>query len=392
MTKNDALIVVGRLSYPSGTAPSNRVHLYCKALKEAKGFPFVINLHSAFVKPQTFNYLGRNEGVPFYYAQKTTMRENRFLQRSLNKIKGIINSFIIISRLRRKNNIKVLFFTTTASIEFIFFLFLKCIKVPIIREINEAPSFIRKGKKMTRYHGLVLRLRLKMYSEIIVISDHLNNFYSNIFPRKNIFQIPILVDMDRFNIYKKNKVNEKKIITYVGAMGGNKDGLEDLIEAMAIVKNKNKNVQLELIGSAPEKDILRLKNKVESLGLNDVISFLGSKKADEIPSILANSDLMVLARPDNNQAKAGFPTKLGEYLASGKPVVITKTGEISKYLTDNISAYLSEPGDINDFAGRMIIALKDKNAEKIGLNGLDIANRNFNYKLFGKKILEIIRK
>ena len=150
-------------------------------------------------------------------------------------------------------------------------------------------------------------------------------------------------------------------------------------------------MQLELIGSAPEKDIIRLMNKVESLDLNDVISFLGSKKADEIPSILANSDLMVLARPDNNQAKAGFPTKLGEYLASGKPVVITKTGEISKYLTDNISAYLSEPGDINDFAGRIIIALKDKNAEKIGLNGLEIANRNFNYKLYGKKILEIIR-
>ena len=81
---SDGLIVIGRLSYPSGSAPSNRVHLYCKALKEAKGFPFVINLHSTFTKPQPFNYLGRYEGVPFYYSQKTPMRENKFIQRYLN--------------------------------------------------------------------------------------------------------------------------------------------------------------------------------------------------------------------------------------------------------------------------------------------------------------------
>ena len=49
--------------------------------------------------------------------------------------------------------------------------------------------------------------------------------------------------------------------------------------------------------------------------------------------------MLVLARPDNIQAKGGFPTKLGEYLATGNPVVVTKVGEIPNYLIDGVNAF-----------------------------------------------------
>lgn len=387
---SEGLIVIGRLSYPSGSSPSNRVHLYCKALKEAKGFPFVINLHSTFTKPQPFNYLGRCEGIPFYYSQKTPIRHNKLIKRNINKIKGLINSCVIIRRLKKKHNVKVLFFSTSILDEVIFFLFLKVIKISIIRECNEAPFLIDKGKKESKFNNFLLHLRLKLWDEIIVISDYLNNYYSAIFPKNKIFQIPILVDMARFSNSLKTRIDGKKVITYIGYMGGNKDGLDNLIEVMSIVRKKVSDTRLQLVGSAPKEDLLLLKNKIDTLGLNDVVGFLGSKNNDEIPHILSNSDLLVLARPDNNQAKAGFPTKLGEYLASGKPVVITKTGEIPKYLIDNKSAYLAEPDDILNFAEKVIFALNDENAEKIGANGYEIADKNFNYHLYGKEIIEII--
>lgn len=389
--KNDGLIVIGRLSYPSGSAPSNRVHLYCKALLKTKGFPFVINLHSTFTKSQQFNYLGRNEGVPFYYPQKTPMRENNLIKRNINKIKGIINSFVVIRRLQQKHNVKVLFYSTSIVNEVIFFMFLKLMKISIIKDCSEAPLFIRQEKKAIKLNNFLLHLQLKLYDEIIVISDHLNQYYSAIFPKNKIFQIPILVDMERFHNSVKPRTDGKKVITYIGYMGGNKDGLDILIGAMAIISNKVMTAQLELVGSASKEDILRLKKKIWDLGLNDVVCFLGSKNTKEIPSILSNSDLLVLARPDNNQAKAGFPTKLGEYLASGKPVVITKTGEIPKYLIDNKSAYLTAPDDIINFADRVIFALYDQNAKTIGKNGYEVANKNFNYNLYGEKILEIIQ-
>lgn len=174
-------------------------------------------------------------------------------------------------------------------------------------------------------------------------------------------------------------------------MGGNKDGLENLISSMVFVTNKNKQTVLHLVGSAPEGDMVRLRNKVKTLGLCDTVIFLGKKNAEEIPSILLNSDLLVLARPDNKQAKAGFPTKLGEYLACAKPIVITITGEIPKYLKNKESAYLSKPDDIQDFADKINYALSDKNAEKIGKEGFKIANNNFNYQLYGKKLFDLLQ-
>lgn len=388
--KKDALVIIGRLSYPSGSAPSNRVHLYCKALKHEKGFPFVINLHSTFTKPQKFDYLGRNDGIPFYYAQATVIRERRLLIRNFNKIRGLVNTICMISKIKKKYDLKVLFYTTEGIDELILFVFLKLMKIEIIKECSEIPSFIKDEKKYVKFHNFFLRMRVKMYNNIIVISDYLNNYYSQIFPQNKIFQIPILVDMSRFqNIEVKE--HPGKIITYIGMMGGNKDGLENLLEAMALVKDKNINTRLHLVGSAPEADMIRLRNKVKKLDLCETVDFLGKKSPEEIPSILCNSDVLVLARPDNVQAKAGFPTKLGEYLACAKPVVITITGEIPKYLKDNESAYLSKPGDIHDFAEKINFALSDQNAQVIGKKGYDIANNNFNYQLYGKRIFEILQ-
>lgn len=390
--KNEALIVIGRLGYPSGTAPSNRVHLYCKALKEVNGFPFIINLHSTFTKKKTFGYLNRYDGIPFYFPQKTPYKIKNIIIRNSNKIIGLINTVLIIKRLQKRNNIKVLFYGTNVTDEIFLFLFFKLMRIAIIRECSEAPSYITKNSKNLRMNNFFLCLKLKMYDQLIVISDYLKFFYSKKFDRNAILQIPILVDMKRFCDKHEKKKHEKKIITYIGYMGGNKDGLENLIESMRILKKTNKNIQLQLVGSAPNEDMLRLRSMVMSLGLSDLILFLGKKEVEEIPALLLNSDLLVLARPDHNQAKAGFPTKLGEYLASGNPVVITTTGEIPKYLQHNISAYLAKPDDINDFAEKVIYALSDENAAEIGKKGYEIANRNFNYQIYGKEILKILQK
>jgi glycosyltransferase involved in cell wall biosynthesis len=195
--------------------------------------------------------------------------------------------------------------------------------------------------------------------------------------------------MDRFkNI--ETSIHSGKVITYVGFMGGNKDGLENLIGSMALVNNKVKNVHLQLVGSAPADDLAKLKKQVAGLNLDSAITFLGKKTTNEIPYILHNSDLLVLARPNNKQAQAGFPTKLGEYLASGKPVVITSTGEIPKYLKDKESAYLSEPDNIHDFADKLLYALSDQNANAIGKKGYAVANQYFNYRNYGKRVVEIL--
>lgn len=389
--KNDSLVVIGRLSYPSPSAASNRVHLYCKALKGVKGSPLVINLHSTFPQKKVISYLGRNDGIPFYFAQKSPYRKKNIVVRNYKKIIGLINTVIVVRKVNRRNHTKVLFYNCEYADEVFVGICLRLSGIKIIRDFSEAPSYIIKNKKNPFIESFLHRCRLKIYHDIIVISEYLNKFYSAKFPAGHIYQIPILVDIERFTARKDTPRSQKPLLTYVGFMGGNKDGLQDLIEAMKVVKDAVPDFTLNLIGTASARELTQLKNKVSELGLQDHIVFVGSKSPSEIPGYLLQSDLLVLARPNNNQAKAGFPTKLGEYLASKKPVVITKTGEIPKYLEDGKTAYLAEPDDVNNFAQKVIAALNDVHSKTVGENGFEVAARNFNYKLYGEKILEIIK-
>lgn len=389
--KTEGLIVIGNLSYPNASAPSNRVHLYCKAVKIEKGFPFIINLNRSIVEKRPFQFLARYEGIPFFYTQTNNNGKENYFKRKIKKIKSYIQIYGIIQRLSKNYQIKVLFYNTNITNEFLLYIFLKFKHIGIIRECNESPLFIRNEKKGKYLYTFFYSIRLKLYSGVIVISDFLYEYYSTFLSQRKIFQIPILVDIERFGHPLPIIPNKIKTITYIGSMGDNKDGLPDLIESMSFLKNKYSEFKLQLVGQAAKKEINYLKNKVAVLDLNENVQFLGRKELNEIPEILQRSDVLVLARPSNPQSKAGFPTKLGEYLATGKPVVITRTGEISRFLKDRESAYLVNPGNPQAFSDKILEALSDPQNEKVGRNGFSVAYNNFNYKLYGKKLIEIIK-
>ena len=48
---------------------------------------------------------------------------------------------------------------------------------------------------------------------------------------------------------------------------------------------------------------------------------------------------------DDVRSTARFPTKIGEYLASGRPIVTTAVGEMPRYFEDGVTAFISAPDD-----------------------------------------------
>ena len=117
----------------------------------------------------------------------------------------------------------------------------------------------------------------------------------------------------------------------------------------------------------------------------------GEFSRDKIPAIIKNASLLALPRPDSKQAQGGFPTKLGEYLATGNPVCATTVGEIPDYLIDDESIYFAEPGSINSFADAMKRALSNPlKAKRIGTNGRKVAETHFNKDIQAKKLYDFL--
>ena len=151
-------------------------------------------------------------------------------------------------------------------------------------------------------------------------------------------------------------------------------------------------MKLYIIGPIPKKEEEKVNLKlIDDLGISDQIVFTGLVPAKQMPQLLKNAEVLALDRPDNMQAKYGFATKMGEYLLSERPVVVTKVGDFPLFFKDGESALLANPSDANDFATKLNWALDNpKAAERIGKRGAEVAMREFNYITESKKIADVI--
>lgn len=123
----------------------------------------------------------------------------------------------------------------------------------------------------------------------------------------------------------------------------------------------------------------------------DSVVFTDSVSPTAIPQYFVDAEMLVLARPDNIQAKYGFPTKLGEYLLSGRPVVLTDVGNISDFLVDGKNAFIAEPGNIKSISNKMIeVSNNPDRANTIAIAGKETALDEFNSIKETRKILSIM--
>lgn len=232
----------------------------------------------------------------------------------------------------------------------------------------------------------------KLLNGLFVISTPLKEaFISEGVNANKIHIVNMTVDPNRFDHVKPT--TEDRYIAYCGTASNNKDGVDELIKAFALVAKKVNDIKLYIIGNTPsQNDRTGNLALVEELNIKDRVVFTGIMSADDMPQILTNAQVLALDRPDSLQAQCGFPTKLGEYLLTRKPVVVTKVGDIPKFLKDGVSALLAEQRNSKDFAEKILWALENPiEASIIGQKGYEVALEYFNNETETKKIIDVFK-
>jgi glycosyltransferase involved in cell wall biosynthesis len=114
------------------------------------------------------------------------------------------------------------------------------------------------------------------------------------------------------------------------------------------------------------------------LGIARDVRLHGKVRADAVARRLEGCHVLVLPRPASRQAEGGFPTKLGEYLATGRPVVTTSVGDIPKYLQAGINCLMVPPGNLPLMSEAIASVATDYgHAESIGQAGQQLAQTTF---------------
>ena len=260
-------------------------------------------------------------------------------------------------------------------------------RAKVFCEITEHPEVFIHSKKAERANQRKLKL-LKRFDGLFVISHSLKEYYvNNGIEDGKVHVINMFVDTGRFKGLKKQ--TGERYIGYCGTVSYNKDGVDCLIKAFAIFHQKHPDYRLKIIGRGiSERVIPTLKQLAVDLGVAEAVEFMGQVAPEKMPQLLYDASILALARPSSVQAQNGFPTKLGEYLATGNPVVVTTVGEIPDFLKDGENAYLAIPDDPEEFARQLIwVADNYEEAKIIGMRGRELSESAFNYAVQAKRVL-----
>jgi len=275
-------------------------------------------------------------------------------------------------------------------------------KILNARLISIIPDFFEKSPRsilsFNFFNWFSFHLGLKYvtkYSDKIIVFSYFLREYFNYSLKylKPILVVPNLTDPANFRS-SESQIFCKDIIR-IGFLGSptKKDGIIDLIDSFKIVNEKFKNTHLVCIGDLPNGTsvVPTLKEYADKNNISDNITFTGLVSFTKIPGLLKECDLCVLARPDGKVADAGFPSKLGEYFACKKPVVITEVGGIKNYFKHKHNAILVEPGNPESIASGMKYLISNpEKAKKIGEEGFNWMISNLEYTKVTTKIFGFI--
>lgn len=384
------LVILERDPFADSNAANNRFIALAEGLIENGCNIDLLLLNAA--KKLTFKQSGSNSGLNYKYIYPFNC-PNFVIKQILNRVvplKCIENKIL---RIIKDGNYDFIWFGVSSKIIQIG---LRMFKYKLnIHYFHERSEYSWIGLSGTKgIHDKYLHKFIPQINILSVMTSKLKLYYEEYVGQKTeVIHLPMTVDFSRFKGSIEDNNLKKPYIAYCGTMNNKKDGVIILIQSFIKIMARFPQLHLYLAGPiTPINDYLEQKSLIEKYNAENFVTYLGNLSKEAIPKFLSNASVLAMARPESKQAEGGFPTKLGEYLATGRPVCVTRVGEIENYLEHNRSAYFANPGSIDSFADALTNALTSKEADIIGAYGKNVAMKYFNKDIQAKVLFEFMLK
>jgi glycosyltransferase involved in cell wall biosynthesis len=192
---------------------------------------------------------------------------------------------------------------------------------------------------------------------------------------------------DSFN-HHINKKSEEFWITYVGTLSYSYD-IETVIKAVSALNKKGfTNIVFKVLGDGPLKSrFVKLANETGAH-----IEFMGYVPYEKMIPILTNSDLA--ANAISKGAQQSITNKIGDYLASGLPVLnSSENSEFKQMVEERKLGYSYNPGDVEKLTKLIERLYKNGDLRKLcGRNARKLAEEKFDRRISYESIYSIVEE
>ena len=241
-------------------------------------------------------------------------------------------------------------------------------------------------QKDTWYHRWGDRFAFKYASIPCAISKPLIT-YGQQYAQNTIFHLPIIVDHQRF---QKEVKPDFKTMGYIGTSAP-KDGLDLILEGFAVASKKDEDLKLKIIG--PKPIYFDFDKKIEDLGIASQVQWTQTKSMDESVIELFRCDTFVMNRTGILFAQYGYPTKLGEYFACNRPVLMSDGPGFSEDFEDRVEAIKYRANNPQALADALMWRYENENrANEIAQRGYAYALQHFSKEVVGEIFVKTLRE
>ncbi|MCK5329334.1 MAG: glycosyltransferase family 4 protein, partial [Candidatus Latescibacteria bacterium] len=138
------------------------------------------------------------------------------------------------------------------------------------------------------------------------------------------------------------------------------------------------------VGEGVEKDAL-LRRKIER-SLDRTI-FLEAQPHSRMPSIISLSDVCLVPLKKNDLFRNALPSKMFEYMACGRPIVLSIQGEAEILIREANAGIAVEPENAGVIAEAVLKLYRDESLRRtLGRNGRIYVAQKFSRKQIARKL------
>lgn len=356
-------------SFPQGLAPTNRILAYAKGLVEAGSDCEIISIKPQVRTKENSNRTGIVNGAKYIHHIQIPATKNRILSSVLFRTGNIVcywKSLWYIFRSKPKFDVIILSFDQPCLMLPVV-LMLKLFNIKAVAIADEFPTPIRKKlkSKIPAWKSFAYKIISKSLSGRVLMTQKLADFYNSIKPLPTLI-LSTITDVDRFKDSSIcQSASESPYLCYMGNMELSKDNVVNIIKAFHLIHPEYPEYRLYLYGAPSSADCSTIKHAISQLNLDEEVLLKGLATYEQVPHILSSAKILVTSQPDTKRAEGGFPTKMGEYMMTGVPCILTDVGEISDYVTNGETVYMVPPENPERYADMIKYVLDNYDEAKV---------------------------
>lgn len=381
------IVFLGENGFPKGLAAIQRMTLMAKALIHEEYKATVICRKGVWdpEQKQNFEIEGKYEGIDYRYTSKSIFKPKGFINRNIQKLKGLRGEYKYLKYLKRHERLDGAIVSNMSAVHLLRYLIYSAIlNFPVILNLVEMASSMQDRMSISQRINdfLVDNWILKYFDGALPISDRLYDYYKTISPSKPILKLPILCDFEKFNLKPDKK---ERYFLYCGSMAY-KEVIDFVLEAYKNLEQTTHTKLYMIISGGGKEQTQQLLADLNK-DFADNVRLFSNIPYKDLVTLYINAEAQLIPMRPTVQDTSRFPHKIGEYLASGNPVITTNVGEIRNYFEDGETALVAATYTTDAFTKKMRYVLEHKEkAKSIGLQGKELGLREFDFKTQGVRL------